>query len=82
MTPEELVAERSKTHGDFYEVAYVAQWIRNGMRARSGWERLSVAQCEALDSIAGKIARIICGDPNFVDHWDDIAGYALLGKIA
>ena len=23
---------------------------------------------------------IVCGDPNCADHWDDIAGYALLGK--
>ena len=27
-----------------------------------------------------KIARIICGDPTYADHWDDIAGYAMLGK--
>lgn len=28
--------------------------------------------------IAGKIARIINGDPNYVDSWHDIAGYATL----
>jgi len=34
----------------------------------------------ALEMISLKLARIICGDPNFADHWDDIAGYAELGK--
>ena len=28
--------------------------------------------------IACKIARILSGDPNWRDHWDDIAGYATL----
>ncbi len=33
----------------------------------------------ALINIQHKIARIVCG--NFhPDHWDDIIGYALLGK--
>ncbi|WP_257617167.1 hypothetical protein [Campylobacter pinnipediorum] len=28
--------------------------------------------------IAHKIARILAGNPNYKDHWDDIAGYATL----
>jgi hypothetical protein len=28
--------------------------------------------------IAHKIGRIIAGDPDFRDHWDDLAGYATL----
>lgn len=35
-------------------------------------------QYEALDMIAHKIARIINGDPDYADSWDDIAGYAKL----
>lgn len=34
------------------------------------------AQKETLDMIAHKIARIITGDPNYIDSWLDIAGYA------
>ena len=33
---------------------------------------------EALDMIAHKIGRICAGNPNFKDHWADIAGYAQL----
>jgi hypothetical protein len=28
--------------------------------------------------IAVKLARILCGDPDFHDHWQDVIGYAKL----
>jgi hypothetical protein len=36
------------------------------------------AQLHGLRMIVDKISRIVCGDPDFVDHWRDIAGYATL----
>jgi hypothetical protein len=35
-------------------------------------------QAEALDMIFTKIGRILNGDPNHIDSWVDIAGYAKL----
>jgi hypothetical protein len=35
-------------------------------------------QAEALDQMAQKMCRILQGDPDFADHWVDIAGYASL----
>jgi len=32
-------------------------------------------QAQALEVIAGKLARILCGDPAHPDHWQDGAGY-------
>ena len=32
--------------------------------------------------IALKLSRILSGQSNFKDHWDDIAGYAKLGSEA
>jgi len=34
-------------------------------------------QREALEMICTKISRIIVGDCSHVDHWNDLAGYAL-----
>lgn len=79
MRERDLLAKRALTHGDFGEVAIVAQNIRDGMRQTPGWAEMRFRQREALDMIASKIARIVCGDPGFADHWDDIAGYARLG---
>ena len=30
-----------------------------------------------IEMIEHKLCRILCGDPNFRDHWQDIAGYAM-----
>ena len=40
--------------------------------------KICFIQQECIDMILHKIARIGTGDPNKVDHWDDIAGYATL----
>ena len=49
------------------------------MLADSGkWRKLNAAQRESLEMICHKIARILNGDPNYIDNWTDIAGYAVL----
>jgi hypothetical protein len=48
------------------------------MRQSSGWDHLGNEHAEALEMIAMKIARILSGNPNFADHWEDIEGYARL----
>lgn len=71
---DDILNEREKTHGDFSDVAEVAQNIKECF-VRSD---TSLMQDEAIDMIANKIARICCGNPNEPDHWRDIAGYAML----
>jgi hypothetical protein len=83
-TTEQLLSERGKTHGAYHIHAEITQRIKFMMRhghSKCGWDRLSDSQCEALDMIAHKIGRILAGDPNHQDHWDDIAGYAKLVSI-
>jgi hypothetical protein len=50
------------------------------MKSGTNWISLSDGQAEALEMIAGKIARILSGNPDFADHWDDVIGYAQLGR--
>ena len=68
--------EREKTHGDFAKVAHAAKGLKHTFQR--GGRRFTDVQAEALDLIATKLARIVCGDPNVIDHWEDIAGYARL----
>lgn len=75
--PEQV---RGKTHGDYTYMSGVIQDIKLTMRRGQSWEKLSAPQAEALELIATKIGRIVCGDPNFRDHWADIIGYANLIK--
>lgn len=78
-----LLVERQKTHGSFDDHARITQSIKGEMEAETiAWENLSDQHKEALHMIVHKIGRILAGDPNFHDHWDDIAGYAKLGSEA
>ena len=74
----ELLAERQKTHGDFTVHARITQRLKAILKAEMNYERLSDPHKESLDMLCHKMGRIISGNPNFKDHWDDIAGYAKL----
>jgi Domain of unknown function (DUF6378) len=80
--PGPLTKERRKTHGDWLSTALIAQHLKGALAAEVAMHRpgrpLEPQQREALDMILAKIARIVSGDPNHPDHWQDIAGYAEL----
>lgn len=75
-----LLAERGKTHGDYGDHARITQLLKTVYREapKNKYEELSNEMAESLDMIAHKIGRILAGDPDFRDHWNDIAGYAKL----
>lgn len=73
-----LLEERETTHGDFAEVARVAQLLKAAMRGAPNWPRLTDAEKEAFEMKATKIARHLCGDPRSAEHLTDDAGYSAL----
>jgi len=73
-----ILKEREKTHGSFLATASKAQQLKDAMRGAKNWEELDDMQREALQMIASKIARILEGCHDEVDHWRDVAGYAEL----
>jgi len=77
METKDLLAERGKTHGDFSLHAQITQELKEVMNEH-GVQKLSHVQREALEMIQHKIGRILAGNPDHKDHWDDIAGYAKL----
>jgi len=75
MNIDQILNEREQTHGLFREVAGYSQALKTLMRSSRNWAQLDVAQAQALEVIADKMARILCGDPSYPDHWQDGAGY-------
>ena len=73
-----LLVERGKTHGDFANNAAISQALKRIIHDTAILRNFSNVQREALDMIALKLSRILSGQANFKDHWDDIAGYAKL----
>jgi hypothetical protein len=71
---------RAVDYGKFIEGAEVMQMLKrvvqNALNNRD--KTLAHDQAESLDMIIHKIGRIINGNPDVVDHWLDIAGYAQL----
>jgi hypothetical protein len=74
----DLLDEREKTHGAFYNVASMAQELKDAMRRGRNWKVLDDTERETLEMIASKIGRILAGNPHEPDHWRDVAGYATL----
>jgi len=76
---DQLTGVRGGTHGDFEIGAGITQSVMDVLRSSPNWNILRSAQKEAIHMIIHKIHRIVSGDPDHPDHWDDIEGYAALG---
>ena len=71
-----LLAARGARYGAFVDNASVSQALKAQMRKTQKWGILDPDMKEALEMVAHKISRILCGDPHYDDSWVDIAGYA------
>jgi hypothetical protein len=76
----QTLQERGETHGPFVEQASMSQRLKENMRSHPNWGRLSTEQREALEMIAHKMSRVVCGNADHSDHWLDISGYATLAE--
>lgn len=78
MSITNTLEERGARYGQFIDHAAISQGIIQVLTRAPKWNRLAPDQRQALTTIADKIARILNGDPNYLDNWHDIQGYAKL----
>lgn len=78
MSIDNTLAERENRYGPFVSHAELSQQLKEVMVGSGCWTKLNRAQAESLEMIMHKVARILNGDPNYIDNWHDIAGYATL----
>ena len=78
MTIDKTLEERGGRYGEFFQNAELAQDLKDVLRSAESWANLPYDICEALEMIQHKVARILNGDPNYIDSWTDIIGYARL----
>ena len=74
----DTLEERGTRYGAFCDHAEISQELKDVMHDTPNWQSLRPDQKEALEMIQHKIARILNGDPDYVDSWTDIAGYSTL----
>lgn len=78
MSVRAILDERGKRYGAFEDHAAVTQRLKHAMHSHSNWGALWPHQKEALEMIVHKIGRVLNGDPDYLDSWQDIVGYAQL----
>lgn len=76
----ELLEERGKRYGSYLATSMIATDLHDVITLYMGYryKNLRAAQKESLKHICTKISRIVSGDADHIDNWDDIAGYATL----
>ena len=77
---DQTLDERAQDYGKFKDGAALMQGIKRLLADHALRHNKTFAddQWEALEMIVHKMARIVNGNPDKVDHWVDIAGYAKL----
>jgi hypothetical protein len=77
---DRTLTERAKEYGMFKDGAALMQGIKRLLADHAARHNKTFAddQWEALEMIVHKIGRIVNGNPDKVDSWTDIAGYATL----
>jgi transposase-like protein len=75
-----VLDSRAQDYGAFKDGAQLMQGLKRLMADHAQRHNKTFAddQWEALEMIIHKVGRIVNGNPDKVDHWTDIAGYAKL----
>jgi hypothetical protein len=75
---DKILVERGNRYGQFSGHARITQSLKRAMVNSPNWDALPDDMKECLEMVAHKIGRILNGDPQYRDSWDDIMGYVKL----
>lgn len=78
MSIQNTLQQRGERYGEFSDVAATTQALMAVIDSAYNSEQLDDSMKTSLFMICNKMARIVNGDPNYIDNWHDIAGYATL----
>jgi hypothetical protein len=82
---EQVLKDRSLQYGSFHTLANLSQTLMAVIQLHyasthkvegQGTQTLPHFMSEALHMICHKVSRIANGNPNYIDSWQDISGYA------
>ncbi len=76
----QIIKDRAEKYGDFRDQARLAINLKDIVHGGRSYEYMPSYMKESLDMICHKIARIVNGDPRYLDSWVDLVGYAQLAR--
>ncbi len=77
-TIENTLAERGARYGDFTDHAQLSDDLQRRCEQSPNWGTLPAWQRWGLRIVLDKIARMLTGDPGYVDNAHDMVGYSKL----
>lgn len=75
-----MLAGREARYGSFENHARISQALKRAMQDSPNWSKLTDVQKEGLEMMQHKVARMLNGDPSYLDNIVDIVGYSTLVK--
>jgi len=76
-----VLDDRGLQYGDFRVQAFIAQRLKDVAHDTPGWGVMEDMHREAIDMILHKMSRLLNGNPNHIDGWVDIEGYARCVRV-
>ncbi len=73
-----ILEERGATYGDFRTGAKLAQNLKEVVRGHLYWLTFEPYKRESIETMMSKISRLVNGDSDHIDSWEDISGYSEL----
>jgi len=73
-----ILEDREPKYGSFQDNAELIQQLKLVARTFGDWSKITPDKQQSIDMIFTKIGRILTGDSDHRDSWDDIVGYAEL----
>lgn len=77
---DQMLEGRESRYGSFEGHAKISQSLKRAMHDSPNWGKLTDVQKEGLEMVQHKIARMLNGDPGYLDNIVDIVGYSTLVK--
>ena len=74
----DMLQDRISVYGDFASQADISQCLKHIVQSEANWKKMNYVQKEAIELILHKIARIMNGNPYYIDSWRDLVGYSQL----
>lgn len=75
---DDTLKERGSRYGSFEDNAEITQCLMEVVEKAPNYHKLSRQHKEAIHMIFHKVARCVCGDPDYTDNFHDAAGYSKL----
>lgn len=76
----QVLAERGSNYGDWGRECRMNEIIIETLSTGEGWSQMDPTQREAMRRLVMKTVRIANGNPDHLDSWRDLEGYARLGQ--